>query len=68
MLSGAMVAFAVIRFGVEKMRQQEILPDKTDWRPGGWSNAVLQYVVPLSAIVLLVWWLSLSATVRNNFV
>jgi NSS family neurotransmitter:Na+ symporter len=63
MLSGAMVAFAVIRFGVEKMREQEILPDRTDWKPGSWSNAILRYIVPLSAIVLLVWWLSLSATV-----
>jgi neurotransmitter:Na+ symporter, NSS family len=63
MLSGAMVAFAVIRFGVEKIRRQEILPDKTDWQLGRWWNGDLKYIVPLSAFVLLVWWLSLSATV-----
>jgi len=63
MLSGAMVALAVIRFGVTKLRQEEVLHDATDWQLGRWWDITVKYVVPLAAIALLVWWLSLSATV-----
>ena len=60
-ISGAFVAFAVGRYGVERLRDEMATP--TDWAiPSVWG-AVIRYLVPLQAIVLLVWWLGLAATV-----
>lgn len=62
-ISGAFIAFAVWRHGISKLRQDEILIDEKDWKLGIWWDIVLKYFVPFAAIILLIWWLSLSATV-----
>jgi NSS family neurotransmitter:Na+ symporter len=60
-ISGAFVAFAVISYGAERLRQEMITP--ADWRlPRVW-DVMIRYVIPLEAIVLLTWWLGLAATV-----
>lgn len=62
MISGAFVAFAVIRYGARRFRTDVIAGGDGDWSAGrGWEIAVA-YLVPLQAIVLLTWWLYLSAT------
>ncbi|MFQ5570152.1 MAG: sodium-dependent transporter [Rhodothermales bacterium] len=63
MISGAFVAFAVIRYGVQRFRR-----DCVDGAPGDWSagrvwEVLMRYVVPFLAVVLLVWWLYQAATV-----
>lgn len=63
MISGAFVAFAVVKHGVEKMRVKEILAGANDWKLNRWWNFELKYFVPFAATILLIWWLSLSATV-----
>jgi NSS family neurotransmitter:Na+ symporter len=63
MLSGGLVAFAVVRFGAERLRNVEILASGKDLRLGAWWDAIMKFFVPCAATVLLVWWLSLSATV-----
>jgi NSS family neurotransmitter:Na+ symporter len=63
MLSGGLVAFAVIRYGAERLRRGEILACANDLRLGAWWDATIRYFVPCAATLLLVWWLSLSATV-----
>jgi neurotransmitter:Na+ symporter, NSS family len=63
MLSGGLVAFAVIRYGPERLRRSEILASGKDLKLGAWWDATMKYFVPCAAAVLLVWWLSLSATV-----
>jgi NSS family neurotransmitter:Na+ symporter len=61
MISGAFVAFAVISYGAERLRQEMITP--ADWRlPRAW-DVMIRYVIPIEAIVLLTWWLGLAATV-----
>lgn len=63
MLSGGLVAFAVIRYGAERLRRGEILACPNDLRLGAWWDNTIRYFVPCAATLLLVWWLSLSATV-----
>jgi NSS family neurotransmitter:Na+ symporter len=63
MLSGGLVAFAVMRYGAERLRRAEILASGKDLNLGAWWDAIMKFFVPCAATVLLVWWLSLSATV-----
>ncbi len=61
MISGAFIAFAVVRHGAARLRNELATPG--DWRlPPVWDG-VIRYLVPLEAAVLLVWWLGLAATV-----
>ena len=61
-ISGAFVAFAVIRFGAARLRADMAAGGAGDWRPGRGWDALIAGVVPALAAVLLSWWLWLSAT------
>ena len=56
-ISGALVAFAVMRYGAGRLRKEELKVDENDWKLGRWWDVVLVGFVPLGAITLLVWWL-----------
>jgi NSS family neurotransmitter:Na+ symporter len=56
-ISGALVAFAVMRYGAGRLRKEELMVDENDWKLGRWWDVVLVGFVPLGAITLLVWWL-----------
>jgi NSS family neurotransmitter:Na+ symporter len=60
-ISGALAAFAVKRYGARRLRQEELLADEKDWKLGRWWDVVLVGFVPLGAIILLVWWLVKAA-------
>ncbi len=60
-LSGAFIAFTLIKMGLSKMRREEILADPNDWNLGIWWEWIMRYLVPFAATALLVWWLALSA-------
>ena len=62
-ISGAFMATLVIRQGVRSFREKEIDNMVGDWNSGRPWDILLNYVVPLSACVLLGWWLWLSVTV-----
>ncbi len=62
MICGAFVAFAVIRYGPTRFRTENIDGLPNDWNAGRLWDIVMAYVIPLLAVVLLVWWLYLSAT------
>jgi NSS family neurotransmitter:Na+ symporter len=58
MVSGAFVAFVTVRYGIERLRREVASP--TDWRlPRVW-DVLIRWVVPLLAVILLVWWLSFA--------
>ncbi|MCK4836363.1 MAG: sodium-dependent transporter, partial [Candidatus Aminicenantes bacterium] len=63
MISGAFIAFAVIRYGSSRLRETELMVDENDWKLGRWWELVIKYFVPFAAVILLLWWLSLSATI-----
>ena len=55
-ISGALMAFAIIRYNVDKLRTEELASDPADWKAGRWWNYIMTCFVPIGAIVLLVWW------------
>ncbi|MEM8488248.1 MAG: sodium-dependent transporter [Bacteroidota bacterium] len=63
MISGALVAFAVIRYGPGHLRREEVNATPGDWGVGKGWGLIMRYAIPFQAIVLLVWWLYLSITV-----
>jgi len=63
MISGAFVAFAVIRHGATRFRQECIDNQSDDWRAGPVWDKLISLVIPLLAAVLLGWWLYQAAAV-----
>ena len=61
-LSGAGIAFAIIKFGVEKFRTQLINDAASDIKVGKWYNFVIVVLIPLQAVILIVWWLGSSVS------
>jgi NSS family neurotransmitter:Na+ symporter len=57
MLSGLFFALAVVAHGVKRFRQSQINHPDSDIRVGGLWDLVIAVVVPLEALVLLIWWL-----------
>jgi len=63
MLCGAFVAFAVIKYGVDRFIDEVNGGLANDWKLGAvWRN-LIRWLVPLQAVVLLIWWMGLAATV-----
>lgn len=63
MISGAFVAFAVIRYGTSRFRTEVVEAEGSDWRATRGWDLLISYAVPLQAVVLLVWWLYQAAVV-----
>ena len=63
MISGAFIAFAVIRHGAERFRKEAIDAQPDDWNAGPLWDAAIRFVIPLLAAVLLGWWLYQAARV-----
>ncbi len=63
LISGAFVAFAVIRYGVTSFRQDAITAGSADVDPGRGWDVLAGLAVPIQAVVLLGWWLYQSAAV-----
>jgi NSS family neurotransmitter:Na+ symporter len=61
MLSGLFVALLTAAAGTRRFRE-EFAANPDDWDPGAAWEVVIRFVVPALAVVLLGWWLYLSAT------
>jgi NSS family neurotransmitter:Na+ symporter len=61
MISGALIAFYAIRYGVTKMRKQ-VDTDQNDWRIKRIWEWIIKFFVPVAVTALLFWWLYLSVT------
>jgi NSS family neurotransmitter:Na+ symporter len=57
MLSGLFFAIAVIVHGVTRFRREQLNHEHSDIRIGRWWDIVIAGLVPLQAVILLVWWL-----------
>lgn len=57
MLSGLFFSFGARKFGIERMRREIVNADGADLRVGRWWNFAIGVVVPVEAVVLLIWWL-----------
>jgi len=56
MLSGLCFALGARRFGVEKLRTEVVNADGSDLEIGKWWTFVVLVVVPIEAVVLMLWW------------
>lgn len=63
MISGAMVAFAVVRYGVTRFRTEVVESSPRDWKVGRGWDVLISTAVPLQAVILLGWWLYQSAAI-----
>jgi len=61
-ISGAFIAFAILRYGVDRFRVDLINGDTSDIKIGKWYNFIIKYLIPFQAVLLLSWWLISSAT------
>ncbi len=57
MLSGLFFAVGARRFGLERLRREEINAPGADLRIGRWWSFLIGVVVPVEAVVLILWWL-----------
>ncbi len=62
MISGAFIAFAIIKYGISLIID-DLNSVKGDWKLGKWWSVEIRYVIPIGAAILLIWWLFQSATV-----
>ncbi len=63
MISGAFIAFAVIRHGASRFRTESIDNQPHDWNAGPLWDTMIRFVIPTLAVVLLGWWLYQAASV-----
>ncbi len=57
MLSGLFFALGARRFGVDRLRGEVINAPGADLRVGRWWSFLIRVVVPVEAVVLILWWL-----------
>ena len=57
MLSGLFFALGARRFGLERLRGEVINAPGADLTIGRWWSFVIGVVVPVEAVVLILWWL-----------
>ena len=56
MVSGAFIAMAVISFGADRLRQNQINSSGSDLVIGRWYNWLISYAIPAQVIILVTWW------------
>lgn len=57
MLSGLFYALGARKFGVERLRTEVVNGEGCDMPIGRWWNFLVAVVVPIEAVILMVWWL-----------
>lgn len=57
LLSGALISFACIKYGVEKMRSEEINAEGCMYKLPKWYYNTCMYLMPVLAIGMIAWWL-----------
>jgi NSS family neurotransmitter:Na+ symporter len=65
MISGAFIAFAVIRYGAAQFRKECIDHQPDDWNASSLWDTTIRFVIPSLAVVLLGWWLYQAAAVYS---
>jgi NSS family neurotransmitter:Na+ symporter len=61
MISGAFIAFVVIKSGVTDFRLNLINTGNHRIKSGKWFEVLIKYIIPIEVVVLLGWWIYRSA-------
>jgi NSS family neurotransmitter:Na+ symporter len=62
-ISGAFIAFAVIRHGATRLRKESIDAEPEDWSAGSLWDTAICFSIPALAVTLIGWWLYQAASV-----
>jgi NSS family neurotransmitter:Na+ symporter len=62
MVSGAMIAYAAIRYGIGRFRTELVNAEDDSIRAGRIYEWIMRFGIPMQAVVLLGWWIWRSAT------
>lgn len=65
LVSGAFMAFAIIKFNPDRFRNELVNVEERSYTLGKWWVVIIKYVVPIEVITLLVWWMYQGASVEN---
>ncbi|MDZ7680382.1 MAG: sodium-dependent transporter [Fodinibius sp.] len=65
LVSGAFMAFAIIKFNPTKFRTNLVNTEERVYTLGRWWDFTIKYVVPIEVISLLIWWIYQSASVET---
>jgi NSS family neurotransmitter:Na+ symporter len=57
MLSGLFFALGARSFGVDRLRREVVNAEGADLRVGRWWSFLVAVVIPVEALVLMIWWL-----------
>ncbi len=60
--NGLFIAFAVIRYGVDRFRIDVVNSSENDQKVGRLYNVMIRYIIPAQAIILLSWYIYQSIT------
>lgn len=64
LVSGAFMAFAVIKFNPSRFRSELVNVEERRFTLGKWWEVIIKYIVPIEVISLLIWWIYQSAAVE----
>ena len=56
MLSGAFMAFAVLKYGVHRFRAEQLNFPESDLHVGRWYGFLMRFAIPAQVFVLITWW------------
>lgn len=56
LISGAFVAYAAIRHGIDRFRREQLNVEGTDIQVGRWFNVIVPFLIPAEFVGMLAWW------------
>ena len=65
LVSGAFMAFAIIKFNPTKFRSNLVNTEEREYTLGRWWDFIIKYIVPIEVVSLLIWWIYQSASVES---
>jgi NSS family neurotransmitter:Na+ symporter len=65
LVSGAFMAFAVIKYGPERFRNKLVNYSRENYKLGRWWELFIKVLVPIEVITLVGWWIYQSALVGD---
>lgn len=65
LVSGAFMAFAIIKFNPTNFRTKLVNTKERKYTLGSWWDFIIKYIVPIEVISLLIWWIYQSASVES---
>ncbi|HYW35853.1 MAG TPA: sodium-dependent transporter, partial [Balneolaceae bacterium] len=65
LVSGAFMAFAIIKFNPSRFRSDLVNTEEGTYRLGRWWEIIIKYIVPIESVSLVGWWIYQSTNVSD---